>query len=56
MIEEAKFKCLRCGQEWVGPFDRKVLRERTCSKCGSNSVRKLKGRVSRDGRPAPAKA
>jgi len=56
MIEEAKFKCLRCGQEWVGPFDRKVLRERTCSKCGSNSVRKLKGRVSHDGRPAPAPA
>ncbi len=58
MIEEANFKCLRCGHHWVGPFDKKVLRERTCLKCGSNSVRKLKARAQRDGdhqpRPRPA--
>ena len=42
IIKEANFKCLRCGHQWEGPFDKQVLRERTCSKCGSNSVRKLK--------------
>ena len=42
MIIEVRYKCLRCGKEWNGPLDKKKLRERTCSHCGSNSVRKLK--------------
>ena len=39
---DANFKCLRCGNEYAAPFDNKNLQERTCRKCGSNSVRKLR--------------
>ncbi len=39
---EANFKCLRCGHEYVAPYDKQNLQERTCSKCNSNSVRKLR--------------
>ena len=41
MADEAKFKCLRCGHEWLGPYDKKVPMERACPKCGSNSQRPL---------------
>jgi DNA-directed RNA polymerase subunit RPC12/RpoP len=44
-MEEADFKCMRCGHEFKGPWDKKVLRERTCPKCGSNSVRRIKKRA-----------
>ena len=39
---DANFKCLRCGHQYTGPFDKKNIQERTCEKCGSNSVRKLR--------------
>jgi len=41
MAEEVTFKCLRCGYEFKGTYDRKVPEERECSKCGSNSIRPL---------------
>lgn len=42
MAETAYFKCLRCGHEHVGDYKPKVVEERACPKCGSNSVRRLK--------------
>jgi len=42
MAEEAKFKCLRCGHEFVAPYTPKVVEERACPRCDSNSVRRLK--------------
>ncbi|MFQ5605850.1 MAG: hypothetical protein ACE5HS_21480 [bacterium] len=42
MAESAYFKCLRCGHEYVGEYVPKVVTEKTCPKCGSNSVRRLK--------------
>lgn len=42
MAETAYFKCLRCGYEYVGEYTPRVVEERTCPKCGSNSVRRLK--------------
>jgi len=41
MAEEVTFKCLRCGYEYRGIYDRKVQEERECPKCGSNSIRPL---------------
>jgi Zn finger protein HypA/HybF involved in hydrogenase expression len=37
--EEKDFKCLRCGAEFRLPYTKGVMQERTCPKCGSNSVR-----------------
>lgn len=42
MPEIVDFKCLRCGHEFTGQYDRKVPIERSCPKCNSNSVRKVK--------------
>jgi Zn finger protein HypA/HybF involved in hydrogenase expression len=42
MAEEAKFKCLRCGHEYTDAFTPGVPQERTCPKCTSNSVRRIK--------------
>jgi len=39
MEEQKKFKCLRCGHEFTDGYDRKVMKERACPKCNSNSVR-----------------
>jgi DNA-directed RNA polymerase subunit RPC12/RpoP len=41
MAEETKFKCLRCGHEFKGPYQKGVSKERACPKCGSNSVRPM---------------
>jgi predicted nucleic acid-binding Zn-ribbon protein len=41
MAETGKFKCLRCGHEYEDKYTPKVTVERTCPKCGSNSVRRL---------------
>ena len=41
-MEEASFKCLRCGHEFTLPYDKNVMVERTCPKCSSNSVRRIK--------------
>lgn len=41
MAEEVTFKCLRCGHEYKGMYDRKVPEEKQCHKCGSNSIRPL---------------
>ena len=41
MVKEAKLKCLRCGHEYaMPPSESTELEERTCPRCGSNSVRK----------------
>ncbi len=42
MANEAKFKCLRCGAEFMLHYEPKVIEERTCPKCLSNSVRRVK--------------
>jgi len=46
MAEQVTFKCLRCGNEWQGMFDIEV--ERMCSKCRSNSVRRIKDKGDKD--------
>ena len=38
--QDAEFVCMRCGQQWTGPFSRKA--ERICPQCHSNSVRWLR--------------
>jgi DNA-directed RNA polymerase subunit RPC12/RpoP len=45
MAEEASFKCLRCGHEFTAPYSPKVIEERACPQCASNSVRRLKEKV-----------
>jgi len=42
MPDEADFKCLRCGAEFKLHYVKGVIEERTCPKCGSNSVRMIK--------------
>ncbi len=42
MEQKAKFKCLRCGNEFYDTYDPKVVVERSCPKCKSNSVRRVK--------------
>ncbi len=41
-MEVTDYKCLHCGHEYKGPFDKKVPIERVCPKCSSNSIRKVK--------------
>jgi len=42
MADTGTFKCLRCGHEYQAEYKPKVVEERTCPNCGSNSVRRLK--------------
>ena len=37
--EEKDFSCLRCGAKFKLPYTKGVMQERTCPKCGSNSIR-----------------
>lgn len=39
MGENRDFYCLRCGHRFPLAYDPKHVAERTCPKCGSNSVR-----------------
>jgi DNA-directed RNA polymerase subunit RPC12/RpoP len=40
---EAKFKCLRCGNEFTEQYDEEQEpKERSCPKCKSNSIRREK--------------
>jgi DNA-directed RNA polymerase subunit RPC12/RpoP len=39
MAKESDFKCLRCGNEFKAPYTKGQVEERSCPKCGSNSVR-----------------
>jgi len=41
-MEEKDFKCLRCGAINKYPFEKGVMMERQCPKCGSNSIRLVK--------------
>lgn len=41
MAEKGYFKCLRCGYEFEDKYTPDVPQERTCPKCGSNSVRRI---------------
>lgn len=45
MAEESRFKCLRCGYEFTASWGRDE--ERTCPRCRSNSVRRLRRSASR---------
>ena len=42
MSKEGYFVCLRCGNEYTAQYEPKVVEEKTCPKCHSNSVRRLK--------------
>ncbi len=44
MAEKATFKCLRCGHEFLESYDPKIMKERSCPKCASNSIRRMKGK------------
>jgi len=35
------FKCLRCNHEYEDKYIPNVPQERSCPKCGSNSVRRI---------------
>jgi len=49
MAEQADFKCLRCGLEYTAPFDpEEEPQERSCPKCRSNSVRRLKNKKDKE--------
>ncbi|MBU1638163.1 hypothetical protein KKC97_10915 [bacterium] len=53
-MPEAKFKCMRCGNEYIETFDpKKEPVERTCPKCRSNSIRPLTPLT--EPKPEPAK-
>lgn len=39
MAEVRPFYCLRCQHRFTAAYDAKVVVERSCPKCGSNSVR-----------------
>jgi len=41
MSETGTFKCLRCAHEYDGKYTPKIPQERSCPKCGSNSVRRI---------------
>jgi len=36
------FRCMMCGHEYQEPVEKDEDKERTCSKCRSNSIRHLK--------------
>ena len=38
------FQCMMCGNHWQEPVERGEDKERSCSKCRSNSIRHLKGK------------
>ena len=39
MTEKKRFYCLRCQHRFDVDYDPKQVKERSCPKCGSNSVR-----------------
>jgi Zn finger protein HypA/HybF involved in hydrogenase expression len=39
MAQSRKFYCLRCQHRFLVEYDPKLAAERSCPKCGSNSVR-----------------
>ncbi len=41
-MEEIDYKCMHCGNEYRGSFDKLIPIERTCPKCNSNSIRRAK--------------
>jgi len=41
MADKADFKCLRCEHEYEDKYTPGVPTERSCTICGSNSVRRL---------------
>jgi predicted nucleic acid-binding Zn-ribbon protein len=44
MSETGNFKCLRCGHSYEDKYTPRVPQERSCPKCGSNSVRRLEAK------------
>ena len=34
-------RCLRCGHEYEGEYEKGVPEERECPECGSNSIRPI---------------
>ena len=42
MAEYANYKCLRCGNEFTDDYSPDILVEKSCPKCKSNSIRRIK--------------
>lgn len=48
MEKEGNFECLRCGHKYVDTYTPGKVVERTCPKCRSNSVRRVKTPPKKD--------
>lgn len=46
MPEKGMFKCLRCNHMYEDTYLPNVPQERSCPKCGSNSVRRIEQKTS----------
>jgi Zn finger protein HypA/HybF involved in hydrogenase expression len=46
LAEEAIFQCLRCGHRFAASHTPKMVVERSCPRCASNSVRRMKGKLT----------
>jgi predicted Zn-ribbon and HTH transcriptional regulator len=42
------FRCMMCGHEYQEPVVKDEDRERSCPKCRSNSIRRLKRRPAKE--------
>lgn len=54
MSEGTLFYCLRCQHRFHVLYDAKEVRERSCPRCGSNSVRKETPKAAETRANAPA--
>ena len=46
MADYVNYKCLRCGNEFSDEYSPDLIVEKSCPKCKSNSVRRLKTSTS----------
>ena len=47
MADNVNYKCLRCGNEFSDEYSPDLIVEKSCPKCKSNSVRRLKTPASK---------
>lgn len=40
--QQVTFQCLRCGHRFEASYTPRVVEERSCPRCASNSVRRVK--------------
>ena len=55
MADYVNYKCLRCGNEFSDEYSPDLIVEKSCPKCKSNSVRRLKTSNSTKQSETPAK-